>query len=111
MFNTMYMKCSGGRVVKKPDILPTNREITSLPRSLVVSVGIHPEHADGPHDSFQNALSRMCGLLTHPRVKAVGEIGRDHSVKREAWVAQMTLVESILPVAFLCLRNFFKFVC
>ncbi|KHO40310.1 hydrolase TatD [Clostridium tetani] len=68
------------------------------------AVGIHPEYADTVDEDMLNEIKNM---TSHPKVKAIGEIGLDYyyednppkEVQKEAFIKQMKLAKELnLPV-------------
>jgi TatD DNase family protein len=77
--------------------LATSREALRLAEvhaDLWAAVGIHPE----AHD-HGGELEAVAGLLDHPQVVAVGEIGLDGSLDRTTFAAQQQLFERQLAMA------------
>ncbi len=80
-----------------PESYPDVETITSL-KDLGVrtTIGIHPKKARD-HSGDSAALGTLAGLVQHPDVVGVGEVGLDHSVPSWHWSKQHELLDAILP--------------
>ncbi|MES9884279.1 MAG: TatD family hydrolase [Sedimenticola sp.] len=59
----------------------------------VMAVGIHPKKA---HLYTPSVAQKLKGLLKERPVRALGEVGLDHSTPRESWTRQEEVLEEVL---------------
>ena len=78
-------------------------ELLGIPSEVIVAVGYHPKHASRSKAFENNSLIKMSRVLQNPKVKAVGEIGLDHSTHEDNWAYQMQLIRKIVP--FITLKH------
>ena len=60
-----------------------------------VAVGIHPRHARRAADVDYFALRTLLG---EPRVVAISEMGLDHSLPKDTWGCQLTMLDHLLQM-------------
>ncbi|MCL2578506.1 MAG: TatD family hydrolase [Oscillospiraceae bacterium] len=63
---------------------------------IYASAGIHPHEAK---DAYENYIEELAKLLTHPKVKAVGEIGLDYHYDFSPRETQLSVFEAQLKLA------------
>ncbi|KAH3884413.1 hypothetical protein DPMN_008391 [Dreissena polymorpha] len=89
----------GVAVYCAPETYPTGSEIATFPRTITVTLGIHPRHASRSTHTIKEWLERLERLLLRSdRVVAVGEIGLDHSEPPLNWHLQMELLRLTIPL-------------
>ena len=78
-----------------PETWPSWDALTALHPNVDVAVGFHPKKVG---QFSEEKCRELESLLSHPRVKALGEVGVDHSKGLETAAAQTHVLRRVLPL-------------
>ncbi|XP_053389778.1 uncharacterized metal-dependent hydrolase YcfH-like [Mercenaria mercenaria] len=81
-----------------PRSYPSEQCLLDLPEDMTVAIEFHPKHAKNSVRSLDVDTMQLPRLLQNSRVKALGEIGLDHSEPIKYWSYQVELLEKVLPL-------------
>ncbi|MCG8048540.1 MAG: TatD family hydrolase [Candidatus Thiodiazotropha endolucinida] len=81
-----------------PVSYPSGQSLLDLPKDMHVAAGIHPRHAHRGHRFVEESIQDLSVLLQNPRVKALGEVGLDHTEQMKNWHLQVDLLNRVLPL-------------
>lgn len=81
-----------------PHTYPSGKRLLDLPRNMFISVGIHPRHAHGGYRFVEQSVQDLSRILKNQRVKALGEVGLDHTEPMKNWHLQVDLLHKVLPL-------------